>query len=310
MWKAPVSAGNNLATMPTSLLDLYSLYSGFGVFTGILLLTPLATILTIVTSWLLLRWYKKSVGKLMQTYGLVYVDAVSASHEGMLTDRLNRQLISRPWHCAGNYAIAGVCFALVMCVPYVFASSQPQINPLGASNQPLQFLLMWWIFTWPCVLTTIFIVNPAWQSKCTILFGYFVVLIAFSALVTLIPTEAASQWVKGMPAFRGETPDRVAGKWIGFNLMPTLLLITFHNRHRGREEPFQTLPSLRTVQAVLPHTALQSIVSSSGSARFRMGFIHCEKSQAREVGICPMLMVLDISSRSPSLLLILPQNTS
>ena len=73
---------------------------------------------------------------------------------------------------------------------------------------------------------------------------------------------------------------------------------------------FQTLPSLRTVRAVLPHTALQSIVSSSGSARFRMGFVHCEKSQAREVGIGPLLMVLDISSRSPSLLLILPQNTS
>jgi len=80
--------------------------------------------------------------------------------------------------------------------------------------------------------------------------------------------------------------------------------------YRGREESFQTLLSLRTVQAVLPHTALQLIVSSSGSARFRMGFNHCEKSQAREVGVCPLLMVLDISTRSPSLLLILPQNTS
>ena len=53
----------------------------------------------------------------------------------------------------------------------------------------------------------------------------------------------------------------------------------------------QALPSLRTVRAVLPHTALQSIVSSSGSARFRMGFIHCEQSQAREAGICLLLMV-------------------
>jgi hypothetical protein len=236
MWKAPVSAGNNLVTMPSSLLYLYS---GFGIFIGILLLTPLASILTIVTSWLLLKLYKKSVGKLMRTFGnatkalsnigslskpvlpsvtrnpgSVYVDSVSDSHEGMFADRLYRQLIA----------------ALVMCVPYVFAFSQTQINPLGAANHPLQFLLMWWTFIWPGVLTTIFIVNPAWQRKCTILFGYFVVLMAFSAFVTLIPTEAASQWGKGTPAWSGETPIRVAGRWIGFNLMPTLLLIAFRNR--------------------------------------------------------------------------------
>ena len=29
----------------------------------------------------------------------------------------------------------------------------------------------------------------------------------------------------------------------------------------------------------------------------RMGFVYCEKYQAREAGICPLLMVLDISSR-------------
>ncbi len=63
-----------------------------------------------------------------------------------------------------------------------------------------------------------------------------------------------------------------------------------HVPYRGRKEPLQALPSLRTVRAVFPHTALQLIVSSSGSTRFRMGFIHCEKSRAREVGICPVLM--------------------
>ena len=238
--------------MPDSLLYLYS---GFGIFIGILLLTPLASILTIVTSWLLLKLYKKSVGKLMRTFGnatkalssigslsnpvlptvtqnprSIYVDSVSDSHEGMFADRLYRRLISKPWHYAGNYAIAGVCFALVMCVPYVFAFSQTQINPLGAANHPLQFLLTGWIFTWPVVLTTFFIANPAWQSKCTILFGYFLVFIAFSALVTLIPTEAASRWGKGTPAWSGETPFRVAGRWIVFNLIPTLLLIAFRNR--------------------------------------------------------------------------------
>ena len=42
------------------------------------------------------------------------------------------------------------------------------------------------------------------------------------------------------------------------------MLKTIHGSYRGREEPYQTLPSLRTVRAVLPHTALQSAVSISG----------------------------------------------
>ena len=43
------------------------------------------------------------------------------------------------------------------------------------------------------------------------------------------------------------------------------------------------LPALRTVRAVLPHTALQSVVSASWSARQRMSFAHSEKSMPSEV---------------------------
>lgn len=298
--------------MPSSFLLLYS---GFGTFTGILFLTPLASILTILASWLLLRLYKKSVGKLMLTYGnatealsnigslskpvlpsvtqnpgLVYVDAVSASHEGMLADRLYRQMISRPWHCAGNYAIAGVCFALVMCVPYVFAFSQTQINPLGAANHPLQFLLMWWIFIWPGVLTTFFIANPAWQSKCTILFGYFVALMAFSALVTLISTEAASQWGKGTPSWSGETPVRVAARWIAFNLIPTLLLIAFRN---GR------------IRAIAPlMLAFMTVISAGLLSVLMWAFIDNENFEAVTVFISASLGLSSNDSIIASLLLL------
>jgi hypothetical protein len=80
--------------------------------------------------------------------------------------------------------------------------------------------------------------------------------------------------------------------------------------YRGREEPFQALLSLRTVHAVLPHTALQSIVSSSGSARLRMGFHEGEKSQACEVGIRPLLMVSDVPPGPAPFLLVLAQDTS
>ena len=52
------------------------------------------------------------------------------------------------------------------------------------------------------------------------------------------------------------------------------------------------LPALRTVLAVLPHTALQSVVSSSGLARLHIGFMKGEKPLCREEGIRPALMVL------------------
>ena len=58
---------------------------------------------------------------------------------------------------------------------------------------------------------------------------------------------------------------------------------------RGKEGP-PVLPSLRTVRAVLPHTALQSVVSTSGLAR-SLGCLHGEQSQVCEECIGPALMI-------------------
>ena len=57
---------------------------------------------------------------------------------------------------------------------------------------------------------------------------------------------------------------------------------------RGREG--SRLPSLRTVRAVFPHTALQLRVSSPGSARCRSGFVQGEQPEFCEEGIRPALM--------------------
>src|SRR5438128_11424760 len=56
------------------------------------------------------------------------------------------------------------------------------------------------------------------------------------------------------------------------------------------------LPALRTVRAVLPHTALQSVVSSSGVSRWRGGRAKGEEPVSREEGIGPTVMV----GRAPS----------
>ena len=52
------------------------------------------------------------------------------------------------------------------------------------------------------------------------------------------------------------------------------------------------LPAPRTVHAVLPHTALRPVVSSSGLARRREGFKQGEKPTRSEEGIRPAPMIL------------------
>ena len=64
------------------------------------------------------------------------------------------------------------------------------------------------------------------------------------------------------------------------------------------------LPALRTVRAVLPHTALQSVVSSSGLARQLPGCMHGEQSLGREEFSGPALMILSTNSHARSLLLL------
>jgi len=64
------------------------------------------------------------------------------------------------------------------------------------------------------------------------------------------------------------------------------------------------LPALRTVRAVLPHTALQSLVSSSGVSGLRMGCCEGEQPVSREEGVGPALMVGLTSSNAGALLLL------
>ena len=58
------------------------------------------------------------------------------------------------------------------------------------------------------------------------------------------------------------------------------------------------LPSLRTVRAVLPHTALQSVVSTSGLARSQ-GCCHGEQSQVCEVHIWPASLLNHLCPLTP-----------
>src|SRR5882757_3942943 len=67
------------------------------------------------------------------------------------------------------------------------------------------------------------------------------------------------------------------------------------------------LPSLRTVRAVFPHTALQSLVSSSGMSRVFKRCCKGEQSLIREEGVRPSLMV-GFASSEPRPLVLLAQD--
>ncbi len=58
------------------------------------------------------------------------------------------------------------------------------------------------------------------------------------------------------------------------------------------------------MHAVLPHTALQLVVSSSGLARQNVGLVHGEKPSFSEKGIWPLPMIAISSTRSWPLLLL------
>ena len=77
--------------------------------------------------------------------------------------------------------------------------------------------------------------------------------------------------------------------------------------HIGVEKGRIALPALRTVQAVFPHTALQSVVSSSGVSRGLPGRIEGEQPGIREEGIVPALLVRQATPDSRALCLLAQQ---
>src|SRR5271169_2562685 len=64
------------------------------------------------------------------------------------------------------------------------------------------------------------------------------------------------------------------------------------------------LPSLRTVRAVLPHTALQSLVSSSGVPRAFVSCFEGEQPAIREKDIWPAAVVLESTTAAGTLRLL------
>ena len=271
------------------------LHSGAGIFAVILLLTLIASALTLVTSWVLLLFYKRAVGRLMskkisggsslsdidttekdsappmlQTPFPETPDVTSSLTKASPTDHCFQRLLVEPWRCAARYAIAGFSFALVMAGCSFVAYSQPQVNPLPSASHPYQFLF--WVLAWPVALTAIIVAASSWKTRGMILILYFSGLAAFGALLALSPIEPAARWGNlSYPEWSSESPLRIAARWTAFNLAPTLLLIAFRNRR---------------VRAVAPLVlAFMTILSDGLLGTWAMAYLYQDQSVSAMVFI-------------------------
>ena len=267
--------------MPTS----PALYlSGFGIFAAILVLTLVASVLTVVGSTLLLWTYRRSVARLMSVHagenaGGRRIAAAPSSgstqqHDPQLKaelgDKRYRRTMTQVRRHAAQYAFAGGLFALCLGVSAFLALSQSQSSYLRAPSHPLQALFLLWTFAWPIGFTVDMVIGLNWRRRSLMAAFYFVILLVLGGAAVILPTEAPIQTgAVVLPAWSGETPLRLIGKWGLFNLTPTILLLVFRNRRMRAVAPlvlsFTTAVSagalgVITAAFVFKDTSVQALV--------------------------------------------------
>ena len=270
-------------------------HTGIGVIGALAAIALVASILTLIASALLLWRYRRAVARLMAasanaamrlTAGQTGVIRPELNGSAFGTDRrqriettpalLYRRTLQGPRRQALRYAVAGALYAFAVACAAYFAFAQIQVNFLRAASHPLQFLFLFWSLAWPVVLT---IELAGAFDRRTRLLGvclYFVVLTMLGWLLAFTPTERAI--VLGdvaVPAWSGESPPRLLGKWALFNLTPTLLHAAFR---------------LRRVRAVAPLVlAFMVLVSAGALGVLVTAFVYQETSAAIVVAIAQAL---------------------
>jgi hypothetical protein len=142
---------------------------------------------------------------------------------------LYRRALTGPWRAAGVYGTAGALFAAVLAFAFLLAG--------GVELRPLRFLVLFWVYAWPLVLTLWLVAATTRQQKLLLAAGYLTgyVVLTLAAIISS-PDSSASQLVV---------------LWIITNLAPTLLLLVF---------------LLRRVRAVGPLVVTLLVVAVTGAS--------------------------------------------
>ena len=160
--------------------------------------------------------------------GFAILDRASSITAGPVAKALYSTVLRAPWRAAAIYAVAGFCYALVMVATYLAATNSELL--------PFRFLVLFWIYAWPVVLTVNLVAAPSQRAKLATASVYFLILAAIGAIgIARSPTLS---W------------DQVVVLWLLTNLPATVLLLAFLNRR---------------VRAVGPLVLTFMIVATTGS---------------------------------------------
>lgn len=232
-------------------------HSGIAIVLAVVFITIAASVFTFITASITLWLYQKALAKRMAAStgplaafpGITYPRThKSAKREsvGDLYGLIRRQA----GQLTCQHTVAGLGFAFVATNAAFYALSITQINYLQAARHPLQWLFLFWTFLWPGVLTANFIMLSSPGKKLRLVAAYFLGLISIAVAFSLLATEDRYLAELNIPAFSGESPLRLIGKWLLFNAAPTVLHIAFQLRFVRAVAPL-VLAFMATVSAGL-----------------------------------------------------------
>lgn len=138
-----------------------------------------------------------------------FVDIDTLDAAALKRNLLYRQVRRRPWIAAAIYAAAGTAFAATMTAAFLLSSKMALL--------PLRFLYLTWANAWPVLLTINLVAVVSRRGRSIGLAVYFLGGIALA-----IPLLARSPDL---------TVLQLAYLWFDANLIPSLLLLFFLNRH-------------------------------------------------------------------------------
>jgi hypothetical protein len=124
------------------------------------------------------------------------------------SERLYGDLVQAPWQTAIIYAVAGLSYALVMTIVFLAA--------IGDGFYPLRFLVLFWYYAWPVVVTFWVVAASTWRARLIVVGVYFLILILLA--VAALATNAAMNW------------GQLALLWLLTNFVVAVVLLAFFNR--------------------------------------------------------------------------------
>lgn len=151
--------------------------------------------------------------------------------------------LAGPWQSAAIYAVAGLCYVLILTAAYLYASALEFL--------PMRFIFNAAAFAWPIVLTVGLVAPVSWRGWLTISGVYFLLFATISG-IGLMRSEAFT-W------------DQAVRLWLLTNLPGTFLILAFLPRPIRAVGP---LVLIFMVAAVAGTTLWHNVLEFAGARGF------------------------------------------